>query len=582
MSFKGVELCKSRVSKEDKEFYELKNKAVEYYRANGVPQELENVLNEMFSAKPHDIYGYMANHFSRLSHTPVISALVGREVYDGRGEAALQVDVYCIVRNEEKLISNAVVTGLDGDGTEILNAVANGNQHRAFVEVALVWIRDHLSSMVHGFNPTQQTHLDKLLSDFYMVRYLEDQDAREKEQKREEEEKNEQTSDTATSPPPPASGKDKKKGEKGKKGSAREKPLPPPEKPEPVLPGAMAVGALSLAAAKSASSLIATPLYKHILSLREPQDLTVLMPRLLVSMISCGKDSAGKLNLLEEVILLPSVPHKAREIIEISRDIQREIRRIVATTTGKSGPTVTGVSEGGAIQLGVERAEQALDLLMEACLNLGLPIGTELRLAINCAAHLLFDYSRGKYEVMAGTQKSPDELVDMLAGLISKYPAIVALIDPLRKEDVEQWQKLSSLTGQSCCLIADAAFRPCPHWKKAKPLPPGVTWVTLRHRSEMTLTDLLHSVTERTEGETILAVNSDEIGDDSMIDVAVGLGVTFIKLGGLTGGGRMNKYNRLHKIEQELEEQGILGIREVELPCESSPEEEETQTQPET
>ncbi|KAI5102704.1 enolase 4 isoform X2 [Silurus meridionalis] len=342
-----------------------------------------------------------------------------------------------------------------------------------------------------------------------MVRYLEDQDAREKEQKREEEEKNEQTSDTATSPPPPASGKDKKKGEKGKKGSAREKPLPPPEKPEPVLPGAMA-------------------------------DLTVLMPRLLVSMISCGKDSAGKLNLLEEVILLPSVPHKAGEIIEISRDIQREIRRIVATTTGKSGPTVTGVSEGGAIQLGVERAEQALDLLMEACLNLGLPIGTELRLAINCAAHLLFDY------------------------------------------DVEQWQKLSSLTGQSCCLIADAAFRPCPHWKKAKPLPPGVTWVTLRHRSEMTLTDLLHSVTERTEGETILAVNSDEIGDDSMIDVAVGLGVTFIKLGGLTGGGRMNKYNRLHKIEQELEEQGILGIREVELPCESSPEEEETQTQPET
>lgn len=42
--------------------------------------------------------------------------------------------------------------------------------------------------------------------------------------------------------------------------------------------------------------------------------------------------------------------------------------------------------------------------------------------------------SKGKYEVMAGTLKSPDELVEMFVGLISKYPAIVALVDAFRKE----------------------------------------------------------------------------------------------------------------------------------------------------
>ncbi|XP_026800063.3 enolase 4 isoform X1 [Pangasianodon hypophthalmus] len=577
MSFKGIVSCNSRISKEEKEFYELKNKAAEFYRANGVPQKLETLLNEMFFAKPNDVYGYLANYFSGFSHTPVISAVVGREVYDGRGEAALQVDVYCVVRNEEKLVSNAVVTGMDGDVMERWNEVANGNHCQASVGVALEWIRDQLSSMLNGFNPAHQTHLDKLLSDFYMARYLEDQDGRDREKKGEEEEKTEATSDTTTLHAP-ATSKDKQKGEKGKKGSASEKPLPPPEEPEPMLPGAMVVGALSMAAAKSAASLTAMPLYKHILTLRDPQALRVFMPMPLVSVLSCGKASAGKLNLLEEVMLLPTVPHRTREIIEMCRDVQREIRRIATTTAGKSGPVVVEVSDGGVIQLGLERSEQALDLLMEACSNLGLPIGTELRLVINCAAHTLIDYSRGKYEVMAGTLKSPDELVDMFAGLISKYPVIVALIDPFRKEDEEQWQKLSSLIGQSC-LIADAAYRPCPRWKEAKPLPPGVTWITLRHRSEMTLTDLLHAVTERTEGETILAVNSEEIGDDSMIDVAVGLGVSFIKLGGLTGGGRMNKYNRLHRIEQELEEQGILGMREVKLLCESNPEEELTQTE---
>ncbi len=42
--------------------------------------------------------------------------------------------------------------------------------------------------------------------------------------------------------------------------------------------------------------------------------------------------------------------------------------------------------------------------------------------------------SKGKYEVATGVLKSPDELVDMYQTLISKYPAVVALIDPFRRE----------------------------------------------------------------------------------------------------------------------------------------------------
>ncbi|TSU37067.1 Enolase 4 [Bagarius yarrelli] len=548
MSFKGFVSCNSKISKEDKDFYDLKNKAAEFYRANCVPQRIETVLNEMFLTKPNDIYGYLGNYFSSFSHTPVISTVVGREVYDARGEAALQVDVYCIIRNEEKRVCDAVVTSLEGDVMETSNAAADDNR-LAPVKTALNWIKDQLSSMVCGFNPANQTHLDKLLSDFYIARYLEDQEERSREKKTEEEELAETPSET-TSPNAPASTK-----VKGKKGSASEKPLPPPEIPEPMLPGAMVVGAMSMAVVKSAASLASMPLYKHILNLRDPQYTQVFLPVPMVSVLSCGKTSPGKLNLLEELILLSTVSHKTKESVLVQ------------------------FSEGGAIQLGLDRSEQALDLLMETCSNLGLPIGTELRLVINCAAHTLIDYSKGKYEVMAGTLKSRDELVEMYVGLVNKYPAIVALIDPFRKEDVEQWQKLSSRIGQSCYLIADAAYSPCPRWMGDKLLPPGVTWITIRHRSDMTLTDLLNAVAERTERDTILAVSSEEIGDDSMIDVAVGLGVSFVKLGGLTGGGRMNKYNRLHRIEQELEEQGILGMREVKLPCESSPDEESTQTE---
>ncbi|XP_062863144.1 enolase 4 [Trichomycterus rosablanca] len=574
MSFRGFLNAKNRISKEDKEFNELKNKAAEYYRANGVPQRLEDVLSEMFMVKPRDIYGYLANYFSRLAHTPTISAVVGREVYDSRGEVALQVDVYCIIRNEEKLVCSAVVNSGNEDVMDSGNAVANGNHRQASVAVALEWIREHLSPMLHGVNPGLQTHLDKLLSDFYMARYLEDQDARNQEIQIKEEGRTESVPEDVP-PSVQAQSKDKKGGEKGKKESAPEKPLPPPELPAPVLPGAVAVAAVSLAVAKTAAALTAAPLYKHIITLRDPQALSsVLMPTALVTVFSCGKTSAGKLNLLEEVILLPTVARTTRQIVQMGLDLQREVRRIASTAAGKSGPAVAGVSDTGALQLGFDRPEQALDLLMEACTNLDLPIGTDLRLLLNLAAHTLMDYPKGKYEVMSGTLKSPDELVDMLVGLVNKYPAIVGLIDPLRKEDVDQWQTLSSLLGQTCVLIADASHSPHQQWQEARPPPPSVTWVTLGQRSEMTLTDLLHAVRERTDVETILALSSEDMGDVSMVDVAVGLGVSYIKLGGLDGCERMNKYNRLQNIERELQEQGILArTREVKLPCVIKPEE---------
>lgn len=66
MSYKVFLGCHSKVSKEDQEFYELKNKAAEYYRSNGVPEKIEDVLNEMIVHKPNDIYGYLVGQIYLL------------------------------------------------------------------------------------------------------------------------------------------------------------------------------------------------------------------------------------------------------------------------------------------------------------------------------------------------------------------------------------------------------------------------------------------------------------------------------------------------------------------------------------
>lgn len=49
------------LSEEDQEFYEIKNAAAEFYRANRVPEELEKALGELFFQNPEDVHGYLVH-----------------------------------------------------------------------------------------------------------------------------------------------------------------------------------------------------------------------------------------------------------------------------------------------------------------------------------------------------------------------------------------------------------------------------------------------------------------------------------------------------------------------------------------
>uniref|UniRef100_A0A8C7N7K5 Enolase 4 n=1 Tax=Oncorhynchus kisutch TaxID=8019 RepID=A0A8C7N7K5_ONCKI len=540
MSYKGFINCNSRVSKEEQEFYDLKIKAAEYYRANGVPQKMEGVLNDMFFDKPEDIYGYLANYFSKLSSPPVISRLLGKEIYDGKGQLSLQAQVLCIIKNEEKTTCSAVISShrevLDNsfqDPSGVTNI--NNDKRRDSVMAALHWIHESLNTILKGSDPCDQTGVDKILSDFFMARYLEDQDIRNREKE------NPPPSVPVPEPSPPtASPKDKKGGDKGKKGNSTEKPIPPPEPLELVLPGSMAIGSVSLAVAKTGALLQCLPLYKYIKALRNqqpcPKEMHIPVP--LVTLLSCGKMSPGKLNLLEEVIVIPKAGQRLKQ------------------------PVLPTVSDSGALVVGYERPEQPLDLITEASNNLGLALGKGIHLAVNCAAHNLMDYPKGKYEVITGTPKSPDELVDMYEALISKYPAVVALIDPLRKEDVEQWERLSSVVGASCSLLSDISSKPqCHSSREDAPSLPGVRGYILNQCNETTVTDLIHVTTENNGAVIIGTTCGEPCSDDALSDVVVGLGVGYVKLGGLNRGERLTKYNRLISIEEELAQQGILDSR---------------------
>ncbi|CAK7302566.1 Enolase 4 [Vulpes lagopus] len=564
-----------------RELQKLKQQAMEYYRENDVPRRLEELLNSTFYLQPADVYGHLANCFAKLAKPPTICRVVGKNVLDGLGLPTLQVEIFCTIQNFPKNICSVVISTHFEVHENVSPELAEAEQveRLAAVSTAVQWVNGTITEELWGMVPSHQAEVDQVLRTFFENKVQEDKERRELEKSLED--------PTAPiplplpPPPPPPPPPAKKKGQKqGKNDTVTEKPILPPEPAEPVLSGSMAIGAVSLAVAKASAILGNNPFYLNIALLKQqeqPAKLTV--PLLMVSLVSCGKASPGKLNLMKELMCIPHPGLTAKQGVEMLLEIQKHINKTIEMTPppkietrkGHNGskrgqqPITGKMSHLGCLTINYDTIEQPLLLIQGICANLGLDMGTNLHLAINCAAHELMDYNKGKYEVMTGIHKNTAEMLDLYVDLINKFPSIIALIDPFRKEDSEQWESIYNTLGSRCYIIAGAASKSISQLLEGgNNSTPKSSGVIIKHTNQTTVSDLVEvtNLLDSKQHITVFGSTEGESSDDSLVDLAIGLGVRFIKLGGLSRGERVTKYNRLFTIEEELVQNGTLGCNE--------------------
>ncbi|KAM5243694.1 enolase 4 isoform 5-T5 [Hipposideros larvatus] len=516
----------------------LKQQALEYYRENDVPRRLEELLNSTFYLQPADVYGHLANCFSKLAKPPTICRVVGKRVLDGLGLPTLQVEIFCTIQNFPKNICSVVIATHFEVHENAFPELAEAQEveRSDAVRTAVQWANGTITQELQGIAPCNQAQVDRVLRAFFENKVREDKERRELEKSLEE------STVPAPSPliphphPPPA----KKKGQKqGMKDALTEKPIISPEPVEPVLCGSMAIGAVSLAVAKTSAVLGSNPLYINITLLKHPQEqpTKLSIPLLMVSLVSCGKSSPGKLNLMKEVMCIPHPGLTAKQGMEMLMEIQKQINKTIEMPLppkaepkkghngGKRGQQmITGkMSHLGCLTITYDTIEQPLLLIQGICENLGLELGTNLHLAINCAAHELMDY------------------------------------------DSEQWDSIYNAVGSRCYIIAGSASKSISKLLEDGNISiPKSSGLIIKHTNQTTISDLVE-ITNLIDSEKRIAIfgsTEGESSDDSLVDLAVGLGVRFIKLGGLSRGERVTKYNRLFTIEEELVQNGTLGFNE--------------------
>ncbi|XP_059708015.1 enolase 4 [Haemorhous mexicanus] len=563
----------------------LRQEAAEYYRGQRVPERMEDALNALFPLHPEDLYGELANYFSKFSKAPVICKLVGRKVLDGVGEPTLEVEIYCTVKNYEKRICSTVMATHSQIPENALPETieADEEERNDSVHTAVEWVSDSLNTMLRDLDPTDQCQADKMLGEYFANKVEEKREIEKQEKEKKEEEE-------AAKVISPASGRSaatpkQKKGRKpGKKVSVEGNSIPPAEPAEAVLCGSLAIGGTSLAIAKAGATISCVPLYLHTALLKHkesPKEITLPLP--MITVLNCEKNSPTKLKLVKEVMLIPPVELSLQQGIERVQEIQKEMTRKMESpgkTPGSRSDSRRGrahkaqpsslkrISHLGCLITGYDSLEQLLLQVQTACNNIGLELGIDMYLAINCAAHELMDYGKGKYEILTGTFKSPDEMVAMYVEMINNFPFIIALIDPLRKEDREQWSSICCALGSKCFLIAEDAATQISKLKTDQNINLAMcSGVVLKYINQTTVSDLIE-LTGILDGQrhiSILGSPDRESSDESLVDLAVGLGARFLKLGGLSRGERVAKYNRLLAIEEELAANGALREAKLEF-----------------
>ncbi|KAK6185600.1 hypothetical protein SNE40_007799 [Patella caerulea] len=520
---------------------------------------METVLNSMFYDNPEDVYGHLSNYFEKFAKTPLITKLKSSTALDSRGQSTVQTSVYCNIKNHQQCVSTVVSPSPVShvlENAKIEEREAEETERKEDIQACLDLIQTELNNKLNGLDPCQQTDIDTLIYDFIAEKKRESDILK-------EEQKKESPEEEAQSPVVQSPSNKKNKPASPKKGKAASLVIVVPDEPREIfIPGTSAVCAISKAVCCGAARVQQVPLYQHIASLSPQQkQKTLSLPLPMVTILQAGRAATGKLKCIKEFMVIPKPGMPMKQAVEHIQGIYHHISKNLYV---KGGVAAKFVNDIGALCPVLEKVEQGLDLVQEAITSLGLTPGEDFHIALNIAAHEMFDMEKGKYEVILGQLKSPDDMVDFWGDIISRYPSVIAIIDPLRKQEGPQWMKLCDRISTQCYILGDHVYHR-PGLLKSEEITEyfktsGVVY-KLEHMN--TITDLITCVQKMEECKniTVLTTSQGDTTDSFITDLSVGIGAKFLKLGAPCRGERIIKFNRLLQIEEELQDGGRLGCQ---------------------
>jgi len=309
--------------------------------------------------------------------------------------------------------------------------------------------------------------------------------------------------------------------------------------------GANAILAVSLAAAKAAAQDQDLPLYAHIANLNGTPGV-YSMPVPMMNIINGGEHADNNVDI-QEFMVQPVGAKTFSEGLRMGTGIFHHLKAVL-----KARGLSTAVGDEGGFAPNLASNEDALKVISEAVANAGYKLGTDVTLALDCAASEFFE--DGKYNLSGeGQVFTAEGFADYLKGLTERYP-IISIEDGLDESDWAGWKILTDKIGEKTQLVGDDLFV-----TNTKILKEGIdkkiaNSILIKFNQIGTLTETLEAIQmAKAAGYTaVISHRSGETEDSTIADLAVGTSAGQIKTGSLCRSDRVSKYNQLLRIEEQL------------------------------
>jgi enolase len=311
--------------------------------------------------------------------------------------------------------------------------------------------------------------------------------------------------------------------------------------------GANAILGVSLAVAHAAASTLDIPLYRYL-----GGTAARVLPVPMMNILNGGKHAEGSSVDMQEFMVMPVGAPTYGEALRWGAETFHALKKVL---NDKGYGTGVGDEGGFAPKLGSNK--EAIELILAAIEKAGYKPGRDIYLALDPAASEFF--KDGKY-VLAGEGKtlSGDEMVDWYAKWVEDYP-IISIEDGVAEDDWETWVKLTDRIGDRVQLVGDDLFVTNTE-RIAEGIERGATNSVLIKVNQIgTLTESMAAIQMafRAGYTAVVSHRSGETEDTTIADLSVATNAGQIKTGAPSRGERIVKYNRLLRIEEELDTNAI-------------------------
>jgi enolase len=305
--------------------------------------------------------------------------------------------------------------------------------------------------------------------------------------------------------------------------------------------GANAILAVSAAVAKAAAEESTLPLYRYLGGAGE-----MMLPVPLMNVINGGAHANNSVDM-QEFMLVPLGAPTFREALRYGSEVFHALKKLI-----DAKGMATTVGDEGGFAPNLPSNESALQLLLEAIDKAGYTAGTDIALALDCAASEY--YKDGMYELESeGAKLTRSQMVDYLVNWVDKYP-IISIEDGMSEHDWDGWKLLTDRLGKKVQLVGDDLFVTNTRILKQGIAKGVANSILIKINQIGTLSETFAAVSMamRAGYTSIISHRSGETEDSLIADIAVGTNAGQIKTGSLSRSDRIAKYNQLLRIEEDL------------------------------